>query len=75
MKQKGCIIHPHVEIPSFINGYQGVAATAAIPPKTLIVAIPSSLIMTVTKCYKDPELKSVFVKNDDLFDYEASDDS
>lgn len=45
-----------------------------IPPKTVVIAVPSSLILTVTKCYKDPELKSIFTKNDDLFDYEASDD-
>ena len=47
-----------------INGVQGVATNKAIPPKTLIIAVPSSLILTVSKCYKDPQLKSVFSKND-----------
>jgi hypothetical protein len=46
-----------------INGIQGVKAKKKLPPKTLIIAIPSSLVLTVQKCYKSPELKSVFLKN------------
>jgi hypothetical protein len=35
----------------------------------LIVAIPSNLILTVSRCYNDPTLKKLFLNNDDLFDY------
>jgi hypothetical protein len=54
---------------------QGVGSSAAIPPKTLIIAVPSSMILTVTRCYNDPQLKRLFLANDDLFDYEASEDA
>lgn len=75
MVSKGCIIHPNLTIPSRINGVQGVGTNASISPKTLIVAIPSHLILTVTRCYNDPLLKKLFLANDDLFDYEASEDA
>lgn len=69
MIAKGCRIHPHLTIPSSINGIQGVATNRPIPAKTLIVAVPSSLILTVSRCYNDPILKKLFLANDDLFDY------
>ncbi len=72
MVAKGCLIHPHVQIPAEFSGVQGVGTSAAIPPKTLIIAVPSSMILTVTRCYNDPQLKKLFLANDDLFDYEAS---
>ena len=39
------------------------------------MAIPSSKIITVTKCYNDPELKSLFSSNDDHFDYEVDEEA
>lgn len=75
MVQKGCIIHPHVQIPTSFDGVLGIGTTGPLPHKTLIIAIPSSLILTTTKCYNDPKLKRLFEKNDDLFDYEASEDA
>jgi len=74
MVTKGCLIHPSLEIPCNINGVQGIGTKALIPHKTLIMAIPSSLILTVTRCYNDPLLKKLFLANDDLFDYDSSDD-
>jgi hypothetical protein len=47
MKKKGCLIHPDIEIPSNLNGVQGVSTKKQIDPKTVILAIPSSLIITV----------------------------
>lgn len=75
MTAKGCRIHPHLTIPSNLNGVQGVSTNKAIPAKTLIVAVPSNLILTVSRCYNDPVLKKLFLGNDDLFDYEASEDA
>lgn len=75
MVSKGCLIHPHLTIPSAPNGVQGIGSNAPIPHKTLVIAIPSSLILTVTKCYNDPQLKRLFLANDDLFDYEATEDA
>lgn len=69
MVAKGCRIHPHLTIPANLNGVQGVATNSAIPAKTLIVAIPANLILTVSRCYNDPILKKLFLANDDLFDY------
>jgi hypothetical protein len=69
MVTKGCKIHPHLTIPSKLNGIQGVSTNKPIPAKTLIVAIPSNLILTVSRCYNDPLLKKLFLNNDDLFDY------
>jgi hypothetical protein len=69
MIAKGCKIHSNITIPSFTNGIQGISTNEPIPHKTLIIAIPSSLILTVTKCYNDPKLKKLFLANDDLFDY------
>lgn len=75
MVAKGCKIHPHLTIPATINGIQGVATNQPVPPKTLIVAVPAHLILTVTRCYNDPALKKLFLANDDLFDYEATEDA
>ena len=47
IEDKGCIIHPNVDIPMKFNGVQGIGANAPLPPKTLIIAIPSSLILSV----------------------------
>jgi hypothetical protein len=69
MVAKGCRIHPHLAIPARMNGVQGVGTSKPIPAKTLIVAVPASLILTVTRCYNDPVLKRLFLGNDDLFDY------
>ena len=69
MLENGCLIHPSLEIPSNINGVQGISTKNALSHKTLVIAIPSKLILTVTKCYNDPQLTKLFQKNDDLFDY------
>ena len=69
MYKKGCIIHPNVELPAKFNGVLGIGAKGFLPHKTLIIAIPSSLILSTTRCYNDPALKRLFLKNDDLFDY------
>jgi hypothetical protein len=60
MIKKGCIIHPNLEIPCNINGIQGIGTKATILHRTLIMAIPSSLILTVTRCYNDPLVKKLF---------------
>jgi hypothetical protein len=75
MVAKGCRIHPYLTIPANLNGVQGVATNKSIPAKTLIVAIPSKLILTVSRCYKDAALKKLFLANDDLFDYYASENA
>lgn len=69
MLKQGCLIHKNLTIPSNINGVQGISTNAVIPEKTLIIAVPSKLILTVTKCYNEPKLKKLFLANDDLFDY------
>jgi hypothetical protein len=69
MQKHGCFIHKNLTIPSSINGVQGVSTSGPIPHKTLIMAIPTKQIITVTKCYKDPMLKKLFKENDELFDY------
>lgn len=69
MVANGCLIHKDIQIPSNINGVQGVSTTKTIPHKTLILAVPSKLLLTVSKCYKDKELVKLFAANDDLFDY------
>lgn len=72
MQEKGCILHPHISIPASFDGVLGIGSTGLLPHKTLILAVPSNLILTVTRCYNDPKLKKLFENNDDLFDYEAS---
>jgi len=52
-----------------------VSTKGAIPPKTLIIAIPSSLVLTVTKCYKDPLLNPLFKGNKSLFRNDESEDA
>jgi hypothetical protein len=47
----------------------GIGCKGSLPHKTLVIAIPSSLILTTSRCYNDPALKRLFLKNDDLFDY------
>ena len=69
MIKEGCKIHPNITIPSSINGVQGISSNNPIPHKTIIIAVPSKLILTVSKCYNDPKLKKLFLANDDLFDY------
>lgn len=69
MVARGCKIHPHLTLPAKINGVQGIATNRPIEAKTLIIAIPSNMILTVTRCYNDPILKKLFLANDDLFDY------
>lgn len=69
MVKNGCLIHKSLNIPSNINGVQGISTNSLIPHKTLVIAVPSKLILTVTRCYKDPKLKKLFEDNDDLFDY------
>jgi hypothetical protein len=39
------------------------------------MAVPEKLIITVEKCYYSPELRKLYESNDDLFDYEDSDDA
>ena len=72
MVQNGCKVHPGITIPAIIDGVLGIATNTTIPHKTLILDVPSKLIITTTKCYNDPRLRKLFEKNDDLFDYEAS---
>lgn len=60
MKDKGCIIHPHVDIPKRFDGVLGIGTNGPLPHKTLIIAVPSNLILSVTKCYNDPTLKRLF---------------
>lgn len=60
MVEKGCIIHPHVQIGADFGGVLGIGSTGSLPHKTLIVAVPSSLILTTTRCYNDPKLKKLF---------------
>ena len=60
MKEKGCIVHPNVSIPASFDGVLGIGATGPLPHKTLIIAVPSSLILTSTKCYNDPLLFKLF---------------
>jgi hypothetical protein len=69
MVKQGCYIHPNLAVPSSINGVQGIATNSPIAHKTLVMAIPAKLILTVTKCYNNPKLKKLFLANDDLFDY------
>jgi hypothetical protein len=75
MKAKGCIIHPNVSIPARFGNVLGIGTTGPLPHKTLIIAIPSQIILSTTRCYNDPALHKLFLKNDDLFDYEASEDA
>jgi len=75
MIENGCKVHPSITIPAKIDGVLGIATNDNIPHKTLFLAIPSRLIITTTKCYNDPKLHRLFEKNDDLFDYEASEDA
>lgn len=75
MIDSGCKIHPALNIPDYFNGVQGIGTNASIPHRTVIIAIPSKLVITVPRCYNDPALKSIFKANDDLFDYEAEEDA
>ena len=75
MVEAGCKIHSAVEIPAYFEGVQGVGAKDSIPHKTVIIAIPSRLVITVPRCYNDPVLKPIFKANDDLFDYYAEEDA
>lgn len=69
MVARGCKIHPSLTLPAKINGVQGIGTNQPIEAKTLIIAIPANMILTVTRCYNDPILKKLFLGNDDLFDY------
>lgn len=75
MVKAGCKIHPAVTIPDYFDGVQGVGTSQSIPHKTVIIAVPSKLVITVPRCYNDPILKPLFKANDDLFDYEAEEDA
>ena len=69
MVARGCKVHPGIRVPERVDGVLGIAAAEALPHKTLVLAVPSSLILTTTRCYNDPALHRLFLKNDDLFDY------
>lgn len=68
-------MHPGIQIPAFFEGVQGIGTNQDLPHKTIIMAIPSRLVITVPRCYQDPELKSLYRMSDDLFDYETDEDA
>ena len=70
----GCKMHPGIKILEKYDGVMGIGTCEDLPHKTLILAVPSKLILSIKRCYNDPELKSLFEENDDLFDYEADEE-
>jgi hypothetical protein len=54
IRDSGCFIHPALEIPAYFDGIQGVGTREDLPHKTVIIAIPSKLVITVPNCYNDP---------------------
>lgn len=57
------------------SGSMGLETRGELPASTAVMAVPEKLILTVQKCYESRELNKLYRANDDLFDYEESDDA